>query len=114
MFYPVYLNLSGKRVVVIGGGKVAERRVESLLGTEALIVVISPAATARLASLANNGRIELHRRTYGAGDCAGAALVLSAVDNPDVSRAVFEEAGSAGILVNTADQPALCDFIMPA
>lgn len=114
MFYPVYLNLKGKRVVVIGGGEVAERKVESLLGTGALITLVSPEVTPKLVALADEKRIELHRRAYAPGDCDAATLVLSATDNPELSRAVFHEATAAGALVNTADQPALCDFIMPA
>src|SRR5262245_23213929 len=114
MFYPVYLNLKNKRVVVVGGGAVAERKVESLLGTEASINVISPEVTARLEALAESSQIQLQRRAYAAGDCAGATLVFSATDDAAVSRAVFGEGTEAGVLVNTADKPALCDFIMPA
>jgi precorrin-2 dehydrogenase/sirohydrochlorin ferrochelatase len=114
MFYPVYLNLKGKRVIVIGGGEVAERKVESLLETDASIMVVSPEITPRLALLAQERRIELRQRAYTPGDCSGAALVFSATDDSDVSSAVFQEATAAGALVNTADQPTLCDFIMPA
>src|SRR5262245_35170833 len=114
MFYPIYLNLKNRRVVVIGGGDVAERKVESLLGTGSSITVVSPVVTPRLASLAEENRIQLHLRIYSAGDCKHAALVFSATDDAEVSAAVFEEAARAGALVNTADQPALCDFIMPA
>jgi precorrin-2 dehydrogenase/sirohydrochlorin ferrochelatase len=114
MFYPVYLNLKNKRVVVIGGGVVAERKVETLLGTEASINVISPELTPRLEALAQSSQIQLQRRAYVAGDCAGAALIFSATDDAAVSRAVFDEAIKEGVLVNTADKPVLCDFIMPA
>lgn len=114
MFYPIYLNLTGKRVVVIGGGEVAERKVESLLDTGASITLVSLEITPRLASLAAEGRIQLRRRAYASGDCTDAALVFCATDDAGVSTAVFQEAGAAGALVNTADQPALCDFIMPA
>ena len=114
MFYPIYLNLKGKRVVVIGGGEVAERKIESLLGTDASINVISPEVTARILKLASERRVELDRRLYRDGDCSGATLVLSATDDDATNRSVFEEARKAGALVNTADQPALCDFIMPA
>ena len=114
MFYPVYLNLKNKRVVVVGGGAVAERKVESLIGTGAAIVLISPEVTSRLDSLAQSNHIQLHRRAYSSGDCAGAALVFSASDDAKVSASVFEEATKAGAFVNTADQPSLCDFIMPA
>jgi len=114
MFYPVFLNLKNKRIVVIGGGEVAERKVESLLGTGASIVLISPEITRRLDSLALEKSIQVQRRVYASGDCVGAALVFCATDDSDVSSAVFREATEAGALVNTADQPALCDFIMPA
>jgi len=114
MFYPVYLNLRGKRVVIIGGGLVAERKIESLLETGAQIIVFSPEVTTRIAGLADGKQIELHRRAYAHGDCAGAALVFSATDDPEVSRAVYKEATALGVFVNTADQPRLCSFIMPA
>jgi siroheme synthase-like protein len=114
MFYPVYLNLKGKRVVVIGGGEIAERKVESLLETGASITVVSPKVTPRLTTLSKENRIELLKRVYRPDDCSGAALVLSATDDQQVSTAVWNEAQAAGALVNTADQPALCDFIMPA
>jgi precorrin-2 dehydrogenase/sirohydrochlorin ferrochelatase len=114
MFYPVYLNLKGKRVIVVGGGEVAERKVESLLPCEPSVVVISPEVTRQLATLFSQKRIEWRNRPYTNGDCAGAALVFSATDDPEVSRAVYAEASDFGIFVNTADQPALCSFIMPA
>ncbi len=114
MFFPVYLNLKAKRVVVVGGGEVAERKVLSLLGTGALIVVISPRFTAKLEALAAENRIQAHRRNYVHGDCAGAVLVFSAVDDPEAGRSVWKEASEANIFINTADQPSLCAFIMPA
>ena len=114
MFYPVYLNLTGKRVVVVGGGEVAERKIESLLGTEASIKVVSPEVTTRILMLAKQRRIELYRRPYQSGDCSGATLVLTATDDEDTNRSVFEEARKTGALVNSADRPELCDFLMPA
>jgi siroheme synthase-like protein len=114
MFFPVYLNLKGKRVVVIGGGEVAERKVLALTGTGASITVISPEVTTELARLAAAKSIEWHRRPYAPGDCKDAILVFSATDNREISRAVWEEAHRAGVLVNTADEPDLCDVIMPA
>src|SRR3954469_14198542 len=114
MFYPIYLNLTGKRVVVVGGGKVAERKIESLLGTGAAVTVVSPEVTSGILALAKQKRIELQQRQYAAGDCDGAAFVFSATDVSSVSHTVFQDAHTAGALVNTADQPALCDFIMPA
>lgn len=113
-FYPVYLNLDGRRVVVIGGGRIAERKIEGLLATRASIVVISPRITRRVEGLVRSKLIEWKKRTYASGDCAGAALVFSATGDPFVRTAVFEEARAARIIVNTVDDPAFCDFIMPA
>lgn len=114
MFFPIYLNLNGNRVVVVGGGEVAERKVASLSGTGATIVVISPTLTPPLLALAQSNVIEWKKRRFAIGDSSGATLVLSATNDPAISHEVWEEARNAGILVNTADQPALCDFIMPA
>ena len=114
MFFPIYLNLTGKRVIVIGGGDVAERKVASLSRTGAEIIVISPDLTPNLLSVAESNVIDWKKRNYVCGDCSGAALVLCATNDPRISRKVWEEATEKGILVNTADQPSLCDFIMPA
>lgn len=114
MFYPVYLNLKGRRVVVIGGGEIAERKIESLLESGASVLVISPDVTPRIASLSEQKGIEIRDRKYTPGDCAGAALVFSAAADPEISRAVHQEATALGIFINTSDQPELCSFIMPA
>jgi siroheme synthase-like protein len=114
MFYPIYLNLTGRRVLVVGGGEVAERKIEPLLGTGAIITVISPILTDRISDLAVEKRIEVERRAYKTGDCGGAVLVLCATDDAEVNVMVFNDAHRAGALVNSADKPALCDFIMPA
>jgi siroheme synthase-like protein len=114
MFYPIYLNLRNRRVVVVGGGEVAERKVQSLVETGAVIVVISPEVTPRIAALAQDDRVELHLRPYTSRDCKGAMLVISATDDAELSKKVFDDSHRAGALINTADQPGLCDFIMPA
>jgi precorrin-2 dehydrogenase/sirohydrochlorin ferrochelatase len=114
MFYPVYLNLKNKQVIVIGGGEVAERKIESLLETGAVIRVISPQVTSGIHVLAEQKRIELHVRAYSSSDCDGATLILSATNDPEVSEQAFRDAATAGAWINTADEPQLCDFIMPA
>lgn len=112
--HPVFLDLDGQRVVVIGGGAVAERKIESLIESGARVVVVSPDITDRIADLADRGLIEIQRRAYAKGDLSGCRLAYAATSDPDVNQAVRREATEAGIWLNAVDQPALCDFITPA
>jgi uroporphyrin-III C-methyltransferase / precorrin-2 dehydrogenase / sirohydrochlorin ferrochelatase len=112
--HPVFLDLRGEPVVVIGGGTVAERKVEALLDSGARITVIAPAATAGLRAHAAEGRIRLLVRPYAAGDLGGSRLAYAATDDPAVQRAVHAEARAARVWLNVADQPGLCGFTAPA
>ena len=114
MFYPAFLNLNGKRVVVIGGGRIAEHKVQLLVDCGAQVTVVSPVVTPQLESLAVSNTIALQRRRYEAGDCAGAFLVISATDDPGLHKTVWEDAKRSGAIVNTVDETDLCDFIAPA
>ena len=114
--YPINLvKLEEKRCVVIGGGEVAHRKVESLLGVGAQqVVVISPRLSDGLAQLQRESRLQHLSRGYQAGDLEGAFLVLAATDDPAVNRAVWQEAEARGILVNVADDPDHCNFFLPS
>jgi len=112
--FPIALQLAGRTVVLVGGGKVAQGRLAQLLEVGAKVRVIDPLVKPELLPLAAAGHIELIERAYRRGDCAGAFLVFTAADAPLVNRAVVQEARSLGILVNAADVPELCDFTMPS
>ena len=112
-FYPVFLDLSDRRCLVVGGGTVAERRVEALLEASAAVTLVSPTLTPALAALAAGGRIRHVARAYEPGDLAGAALAFTAADDPAVSAVVSREARERGVWLNAADDPAHCDFILP-
>jgi len=90
--YLLGLRLGGRRVVVVGGGAVATRRIPALLDVSADIVLISPTVTASLEDLAAGGRIRWEPRRYANGDCAGAWLVCACTDDPAVNAAVAAEA----------------------
>ena len=109
-FYPVFLDLSDRRCLVVGGGTVAERRVEALLEAGAAVTLVSPTLTPALAAA---GRIRHVARAYEPGDLAGAALAFTAADDPAVSAVVSREARERGVWLNAADDPAHCDFILP-
>ena len=113
-FYPVFLNLRGRRAVVIGGGAVAEQKVRGLLAAGAHVTVVSPETTVGLSTLAAENGIELRRRPYRAGDLAGAWLAIAATDDRTVNASVWAEAERAGVPLNAVDDVEHCSFIAPA
>ena len=113
-YYPVFLDLRGRPCVVIGGGEVAERKVTSLLEAGAQVTLISPGATQRLQAQAEGGMVRWERRPYQPGDLAGAFLVIASTDNPQVNKAIAQEAEAQGTLLNVVDVTRLCNFIAPS
>jgi len=114
LLYPIFTILSGRKVVVVGGGAVAQRKVESLLACHAEICVISPEPTVTLRKWAQEGRFNLRQKEYEPGDLDDAWLVIAATDDNQVNRAVFQQANSRRIFCNVVDQPELCSFQVPA
>jgi siroheme synthase-like protein len=113
-YYPVFLEMKDRRCVVIGGGAVAERKVEGLVAVGANVTVISPAITNGLRELLTQGAIRHVAREYQTGDRAGYDLVFVATANSEINAVVSNEARSLRIWVNSADDPDHCDFILPA
>ena len=113
-YYPVSLDLKDRFCIVIGGGKVAERKVRGLLACKAVVQVISPRLISGLVELSRAGRLTWQERDYRPGDLAGAFLVIAATDNEQVQQQAYEEAEERNILINVADVPARCNFILPA
>jgi siroheme synthase-like protein len=114
--YPINLvGLEKKRCVVVGGGDVARRKVESLLEAGAQqVVVISPRLDDGLSPLQRQGRIQHIARGYRPGDLKGAFLVIGTTDDPEVNCSVAQEAEAEGILLNVVDDPGRCNFIVPS
>lgn len=106
--FPLFVDLSGKKAVVVGGGAVGLRRARALWEFGAAVTVIAPSLGAL-----PEGAARLERR-YQAGDLAGAFLAVAATDDRAVNHAVWEEARSGGVLVNVCDCPEECDFFFPA
>jgi len=100
--------------VVVGGGKVACRKIKSLLEAGARVRVIAPHVIDEIAKMAEEGRVELLKRPYKKGDLKGAVLVYAATDDPKVQEEVFSEAEELGIFCNVVDKPRLCSFIVPS
>ena len=116
MLYPLNVDLSGRSLILVGGGKVAERKVRGILsaGTETSICVIAPKITTVLQEHAAAGRLCWKQAYYADGMLEGAFLVYAATDLREVNAAVAAEAKRRGIPVNVIDDPAASTFQVPA
>jgi len=113
-YYPVFLDISEKLCVVVGAGRVAERKAISLLRSGARVVVIGTRATTGLSALSRRRELTLVRRAYRSGDLDGALLVVAASSSRVLNSRVCREAEEMGLLVNAVDDPASCSFIVPS
>ncbi len=111
-YYPIMLNIAGKKCVIIGGGRVAFRKVSSLIEHNASVSVISHDLCDEFEKIRD--KITWIPRNYEQGDVRGASLVFSATNDRRVDKQVCEEAKALGIPVNVADTAELCDFITPS
>lgn len=112
--YPIFLKLEGHKVLVVGGGSVAEQKLEAVLRSATDVTVIAPQVTDRIRSWTDEGRVRHLATEYRAGMAQGYFLVIAGTDSEDVNRAVFEEARQYGALANAVDDPDYCNFYAPA
>ena len=113
-YYPLFLEMKGRPCLVVGGGQVAQRKVEGLLAAEAAVTVVSPDLTAGLATLEKEGRVTHRQREYRRGDLEGFAIVVAATADKTTNARVAQDARTSGVFVNAVDDPASCDFILPS
>jgi precorrin-2 dehydrogenase/sirohydrochlorin ferrochelatase len=113
-FYPVLLDLTAKKVLVVGGGQVAQRKVETLLEYEAKISIVSRLLTDKLNHMVECKRVVFLGQAFLPHHLDGAFLVIAATNDKGLNHRVSEEAKRKGILVNAVDQPADCNFIVPS
>ena len=111
MQYPVNLVLDGRRCLVVGGGKVALRKVEGLLACGGHVTVVAPRVDPELRTLDG---LTIEERPWRPEDLEGMWLVIAATDDPAVNRAVYDAGQRAGVWVNGADDPANCSFTLPS
>ena len=108
--YPIMLDLTGVPVLVVGGGRVALRKIEGLVNAHADVTVVAPSVASGIAELP----VRVVVRAYESGDLDSVRLVITATDDPAVNAAVAADATARGIWVNSADDPANCTFTLPA
>lgn len=114
VYYPVLLELEGRKCVVVGGGNVASRKVESLLECGASVHLVSPALNDELGRLVHDPRVCWTPREFVGDDLAGAFLAVAAADRDEVNAEVARQAEARGVLVNVVDDPGHCSFIVPS
>ncbi len=115
VFYPMFVDLEGRRCLVVGGGPVATEKVEKLLDHGAAVRLVTPEMTPDLEAIAAAGRLhELHRRTYRPEDLEGCFLVIAATNLDAINRMVWQDAEARNMLCNVVDVPPLCNFIVPS
>jgi len=114
IYYPVFLNVKGRKCTVIGGGQVALRKVITLLEDGAKVKVISPELCPELASLASRKEISVLDREYRSGDLKGVFVAIAATDSSIINRLVAAEAREKSVLVNVVDDASYSDFIAPS
>jgi len=113
-YYPIYVQLNEQPCVVIGGGKIAEGKVDGLLAANAKVKIISPELTPHLHDLVKQNQVEYVARHYQVGDLTGAFMVICATDQNEINQQVWREASANQQLVNVVDDTPRCNFIAPA
>ena len=113
-FFPLLVNLCGRKCLVVGAGKVAAGKIDGLLNHGAKIVVIAPRAVGSIKKQAQKGFLTLYSRKFSPRDVKGAFLVVAATNSSEVNGAVFRACRAQSVLCNAVDDPENCDFFYPA
>jgi precorrin-2 dehydrogenase/sirohydrochlorin ferrochelatase len=112
--YPIFLKLEGHKVLIVGGGLIAEQKIEAVLRSATDVTVVSPQITPRIRLWAQQGHIKYQAVEFRAGMTQGYFLVISCTDSEETNRAVYREAREFGALANAVDDPSYCDFYASA
>ena len=113
-YYPLMLNVRGRRAIVIGGDRVAAEKATALVACGAQVSVLSQRFCDELVALAEQQQLVLHPQAYQPGDLAGAFVVIAATHDPQLIQAIWTETQERGQLVNIVDVPEYCSFILPS
>jgi len=113
-YYPIYLDLKGRKALLVGGGAIAEGKAQQLVAAGARVTIVSPELTEALRASVERGEINHRNGTFIEEDLNGVVLVISATDDRMVNEEVRNAAAARELLCNVVDQPDLCNFITPA
>ena len=112
--FPMFVKLEGHNCVVVGAGRIAAQKLESLLESGAVVRIVAPEASEEIQELARSERISWIPTEFKAEQLAGALLVIAATGSPEVNEIVYQAAQERGVLCNSVDEPERCDFYYPA
>ncbi|MDP6604918.1 MAG: bifunctional precorrin-2 dehydrogenase/sirohydrochlorin ferrochelatase [Dehalococcoidia bacterium] len=113
-YYPIFVEMEGRKVILVGGGTVALEKIGKLVDADANVTVVAPELIPAVREFVDGGQATLVERQYEAGDIDGFDIVMIATDDGEVNRGVADEARAAGTWVNAADDVNNCDFILPS
>jgi len=113
-WYPIFIKLKGKKVLVVGGGTVATRKVKKLINYYPEITIVSPKITTELQRLISKHNLKYSQRNYRKSDLKNKWIIFVATDDKDLNKQISQDAKKSGILINVVDNPAYCSFIVPS
>ncbi|MCK5126204.1 MAG: bifunctional precorrin-2 dehydrogenase/sirohydrochlorin ferrochelatase [candidate division Zixibacteria bacterium] len=113
-YMPISISIKTHRCLVVGGGQIAIRKIETMIDFGAEITVVAPKPLKKIEYYASQGRIKIEKREYKSPEAGDYGMVISATDDAKVNQTVYDDCHKAGVLVNVVDNPPLCDFIFPA
>lgn len=113
-YYPIYLDIENRNVVIIGGGNVCARKAETMMRYGARVTVVSPDFTDEIEAWAREGCLAINRKPYDASDLEGANIVIASTDIQAVNEQIAADCRARRIPVNVVDVTPLCEFIVPA
>lgn len=113
-YYPIFIDIENRDVVIIGGGNVCARKAETMMKYGARVTVVAPEFTDEIERWAHERRLTLKRKRYDSGDVEGANLVIASTDDQPVNEQIAADCRARRIPVNVVDVTPLCEFIVPA
>lgn len=113
-YYPIFLDIEGRNVVIVGGGNVCARKAETMMNYGARVTVVSPEFTAEIEKWAGEGCLQLRRKKYDESDLDDANIVIASTDDEAVNTRIATDCRKRRIPVNVVDVTHLCEFIVPA
>ncbi|MDO4522166.1 MAG: bifunctional precorrin-2 dehydrogenase/sirohydrochlorin ferrochelatase [Eubacteriales bacterium] len=112
-YFPLFVDLSGKKVYVVGAGTIAKRRIRSLIDFTGKLTVIAPEVNPELHEMERMGEISILKKKYESSDIFDADLVIAATNDHTINEDIYRVCKERGILVNVCSDKKKCDFYFP-